>query len=284
MAEGSQPRSRYLITGAAGGMGSACARLAADRGASLVLADLSAQRLQELAAQCSALGAADVQCATLDVTDTAAVEALLAELGERPCLDGVVHTVGLSPAMADWERIIDVDLVSTVRLLEQLRPRLAPGAAVVAIASMSAYMVPPDDTVDPLLASPLAEDFAARLQQVAETQPLLRNSGMAYAWSKRALKNWVAATAPSWGAEGKRLVSISPGLIDTDMGRLENDAMGEEQLAGMRRHLALERFGSADDIARAALFLASLEAAYITGCDLLVDGGIVGAMLAARGA
>lgn len=59
------------------------------------------------------------------------------------------------------------------------------------------------------------------------------------------------------------------------MGRLENDALGEEQFAQMRERIPLNRLDTTDDIAHAALFLASTRAGYITGCDLLVDGGFV---------
>ena len=90
-----------LITGATGGMGSACARLAAQAGTRLILADLDAQRLAATAAECKSLGAPDALCVTLDVTDTAAVASLLAALPDQPSLDGIIHTVGLSPAMAD---------------------------------------------------------------------------------------------------------------------------------------------------------------------------------------
>jgi len=182
--------------------------------------------------------------------------------------------------MADWRRIVDVDLLGSVSLLEQLRPHLCPGGAAVPIASMSAYLCPPDEVVDPVLNDPLRADFDEQLTQAAEQQPLLNDSGMAYAWSKAALTRWVARAASAWGKEGKRLVSISPGLIDTDMGRLENKSMGEEQLSAMKQRIALQRLGKAEDIAQTALFLASDKAAYITGCDLLVDGGFVAAVKA----
>jgi NAD(P)-dependent dehydrogenase (short-subunit alcohol dehydrogenase family) len=186
--------------------------------------------------------------------------------------------------MAEWRRIVDVDLVGSISLLEQLRPHLCPGAAAVAIASMSAYLCPPDEVVDPALNDPLGADFDDQLSQAAEKQPLLQDSGMAYAWSKAALTRWVTRAASAWGNEGKRLVSISPGLIDTDMGRLENNSMSAERLSAMKQRIALERLGTADDIAHTAHFLASDKAAYITGCDILVDGGFVASVQAAAAA
>ncbi len=71
-------------------------------------------------------------------------------------------------------------------------------------------------------------------------------------------------------------MSLSPGLIDTAMGRLENDAM--DNFAAMHSRIALGRLGRPEDIANTALFLVSENAAYITGCDILVDGGFVASL------
>ena len=127
------------------------------------------------------------------------------------------------------------------------------------------------DVQDAILADPLAPGLMEQLK--ALSSPVLAHSGMAYAYAKKALKNYVADQAYVWGREGKRLVSLSPGLIDTEMGRLENAAM--DNFEGMRNLIALGRLGDPQDIASAALFLVSEAAAYITGCDILVDGGFV---------
>jgi NAD(P)-dependent dehydrogenase (short-subunit alcohol dehydrogenase family) len=182
--------------------------------------------------------------------------------------------------MAQWQRIIEVDLVGTVVLLEQLRPQLNPGGCAVAIASLSAYMCPPNAEIDQVLANPLADDFFVRLKASDTIMASLENSGLAYAYAKKALKQYVADQAFAWGSEGKRFVSISPGLIETEMGRLENAAMDNFEV--MRRLVVLDRLGEPDDIASAALFLVSDKAPYITGCDLLVDGGFVATMNAQR--
>lgn len=268
-----QPQARkLLITGATGGMGRASAVLAAKQGYDLVLADLSLEKLATLATQCGACG---VRASTfmLDVTQSESIEKLVHALDTTGGVDAIIHTVGLSPQMADWRRIIDVDLVGTVALLEQTRPFLKPGGCAVAIASMSAYMVPPHAEIDQIFANPLAADFYIRLDALNDAGHALANSGMAYAYSKRALKQYVADHSSNWGKEGKRLVSISPGLIDTEMGRLENAAM--DNFDAMRSLIALTRLGEPEDIAGTALFLISDAAAYITGFDFLVDGGFV---------
>ncbi len=265
-----------LVCGATGGMGRACSLLAAERGYSLILADLYEGRLDDIATKCRALGA-DCQTHRLDVRDRAGGDKLARALAE-PGIDALIYTVGLSPQMADWQTIIEVDLVGSIALLEAVRPALKTGSCAVCIASMSAHMVPAEAAIDALFADPTAPEFTEKLQQLKQDHPAIEHSGMAYARAKKALKDYVCNNGFRWGREGKRIVSVSPGLIDTDMGRLESDAIDNfEEMTSM---IALERLGEAEDIARVCLFLISSEAAYVTGCDLLVDGGFISGMTA----
>ncbi len=268
---------RLLITGATGGMGRVCAQLAAAAGYDLVLADLSAEKLETIAAGCAQHGA-DIQCHTLDVTRpdsiAALTQTLLPEREAGKGLDALIHTVGVSPQMASWDRIIDIDLVGTAAFLEAAFPTLNAGACAVVISSMSAYMAPPNADIERVLAAPLAPGLMDALRAIPGQT--IENPGLAYSYAKRALKQYVGDQAANWGSQGKRIVSISPGLIDTEMGRLENDAM--ENFEAMRSRVALDRLGKPEDIANTALFLLSDKAAYITGCDLLVDGGFVGTL------
>jgi len=265
-----EPAQTILVSGASGGMGRACALLAAQRGHNLLLSDLDGDRLQALARECRQFGV-EAGYAAVDICDAAAVAAF----APGHTVDACILTAGLSPEMAPWDRIVEVDLIATVRFLEVIRPALAAGGCAVAIASMSAHLVPPNPAVDALLSAP-AEPDLLRLAGELEGAPLA-DSGVAYAYAKRALVQYVRRAARGWGEEGKRLVSLSPGLIDTDMGRLEAESK-VDQYAAMRAMVALQRDGAPEEIASAALFLVSNEASYITGTDLLVDGGFVGAV------
>lgn len=260
------------MTGATGGMGRAVSLLAASEGYDLLLADLSLPKVEALAADCSRHGST-ATCFALDVAQADSIAALCRALAAGNGVDGVIHTVGLSPQMAGWQKIIAVDLVGTVALLEQVRPSMNAGACAVAIASMSAYLVPDNAGIDAVMADPLADDVLERLQALIDAGQGLDHPGLAYAYAKKALKQYVMNRSPDWGREGKRFVSISPGLIDTDMGRLENAAM--ENFDAMRAMVALDRLGAPEDIAHTALFLVSGKAGYITGCDILVDGGFI---------
>jgi len=270
MAKQNSPKT-ILITGATGGMGSACAALAAARGCNLLLSDLDADKLRGLAGQCEKQGVS-AEYRVLDVADSGAIGEFVDRLGAGGGIDAVIHTVGLSPHMASWEKIVQVDLIGTVALVEGLRTVIKPGGCAVCIASMSAHMVPPNEAVDTALSNPLAHGLLQTLEALPDKP--LAHPGIAYAYAKRALLRYVVAGALEWGREGKRLVSLSPGLIDTAMGKLEAES-DKETYAAMRPMVALQRDGLPAEIASAALFLVSDDASYITGSDLLVDGGFV---------
>ena len=264
-------RPRLLVTGATGGMGRATSLSAIGKGWDLLLADLDAGKLRALADECQAAGAGASWC-VLDVTNRESIDTLAAAASDSG-IDGIVHTVGLSPTMADGKRIIEVDLIGFIASLEALRPAMRHGSCAVCISSMSAHMVPPNAEIDALLAAPLAADLMDKVAQLPGAP--LDSAAAAYPYSKKALINYVESHSGEWGKEGKRLVTISPGLIDTGMGKQE-EAASKEQFAWMETMISLGRHGEADEIASAALFLVSQDASYVSGIDLKVDGGFTG--------
>jgi NAD(P)-dependent dehydrogenase (short-subunit alcohol dehydrogenase family) len=273
------PRRKVLITGAAGGMGRACARLFGVTH-DLVLSDVSAQSLDRFA------GELRDECFTVaahsgDMGDTGLIRALVGELAGGAAFS-VVHTAGLSPTLGDWRAILSVNLVATVRLLDALEPVLAPGSAAVLIASTAGHMMPAMPPIDVVLAEPLVPDFLERMEAIigqmgGDASPG-GSGGIAYSLSKRAVLSLCRSRAASWGARGARITTISPGLIATPMGRAE---MAASEAARQLALAPVGRVGAPADIALAAQFLASDAAGFITGTDLLVDGGGLEAMRAA---
>lgn len=274
------PRRKVLITGAAGGMGRAAARL---MGASddLVLTDVVAPRLDGFADELRA-DAYNVVAHAGDMNDAALIGRLIDELrGTAPF--AVIHTAGLSPSLAGWEAILEVNLLSTVRLLDALEPALVPGSVAVLIASSAGYMMPVAPQVDAVLAEPLAPGFIDTMRGViegmgGETSPA-GMGGIAYILSKRAVHTLCQSRGLTWGPLGARIASISPGLILTPMGRAEMEhTRGAKELLDAT---PVGRAGMPMDIALAAQFLASDAASFISGTDLLVDGGGTAGILAA---
>ena len=262
-----QSGSLAVVTGAAGGMGSASAVQLRAQGWSLLLCDLSEQQLEKTAGPLRA-GGGRVDILAGDIADPAYPSRLMAALGDRQ-IGALIHTAGLSPTMGDAARIFAVNYDATVRLLDVARPRMAEGSCAVLIASSAGYMMQSpelDAAIDAVVPGP---DSSSLLKLAAA------NSGAAYAISKRAVHRQVAREAPAFGARKARIVSISPGLIDTAMGRAEQKA--SPQMDMMLAKTPLGRYGTADEIASVAVFLCSPGASFISGCDIKVDGGVLAA-------
>lgn len=102
---------------------------------------------------------------------------------------------------------------------------------------------------------------------------------MAYSWAKWGVRRLVEREAAAWGARRARICSVSPGIIDTPMGRLELD--NQPMTPVMVEHIPLGRQGSPAEVAEVVPFLLSDAAAYVTGTDVLVDGGVVPTILRA---
>lgn len=264
VATAAEPRPVALITGAGGGVGFACARELAGSH-TLVMAEASEERLRRAQRELAEAGAAAIP-ALCDVSEQSQVAALAEIARNAGALGAVLHTAGLSRSMADGPRILDVNLRGTALVLDAMLPLAIEGSVAVCLSSIGAHRRAIYE-LDALL-DPAAKDFPAAL----EARVSLRGrAGVAYDLSKRGVVLLCERRAAAWGARGARLLSLSPGPIETEMGRLEGlrDARGLEQLS------ALGRIAAPEEIAAAAVLLCSGEASFLTGCDVRVDGGIL---------
>lgn len=265
-----------VITGAAGGLGRAIARRLGAR-YRLVLVDVREDSVAELREALVEEGY-DVALATVaDVGDRDSVDRLAATVAEVGTLGTVVHTAGLSPALADWERIVHVNLTGTAHVLDAFLPLAGSGSSAVCFASVAAHTFPASPEVDAILDDPYTVDLTTRLGPLlgdtAETEFFYKVR--AYGASKRGVVRLVERRVRDWAERGARIVSVSPGTVITPMGRREHEA---NPLAAATADVTpLRRRGAPTDIAAAVDFLTSDLASYITGTDIRVDGGIVAA-------
>jgi NAD(P)-dependent dehydrogenase (short-subunit alcohol dehydrogenase family) len=250
-----------VITGGAGGMGIEVARAMAGTG-DLILADLHTSQLEDARQELATTGqrAHTIQCDVTSVDDVARLAALVADMGD---LRSLVHTAGVSPKMAEGRRVLEVDLVGTARVLESLLPLARPGSAAVCIASIAGYAdVAPE--VEPLLDSPLDSNFLD-VVEAKLARPLDGATG--YVLAKRGVMRACERLSGAWAERGGRIVSIAPGLIDTDMGRMEME--DDELIALMIAATPVKRIdhaplpGTAEDIAELVAFLCSERASFI---------------------
>lgn len=264
-----------IATGAGRGMGFSCAERLAMMVDVLLLVDRD-ESVGAVAEELASRAPARVEGFVLDVTDAEGMDRLAARVGELGELRAVAHAAGISPSMADWRRIFVVDLVGTALLARALRPLTVAGSASVYFASMAPLLsiTEPHPAADAVLADPLADDFLDRLHEVLGAQ--VEDPGWAYSWAKRGVHRFAQQEAVRVGPLGGRVCSVSPGIIDTPQGRQEAEQHASMQMLVERTPLG--RRGESADVADVVAFLLSAQARFVTGIDVLVDGGVLAAI------
>jgi NAD(P)-dependent dehydrogenase (short-subunit alcohol dehydrogenase family) len=262
----------------AGSIGQAIARRTG-AGKHVLLADFNETNLQNAKTALEDAGHT-VSTQRVDVSDAASVRALAQAAAGLGDVIQVVSTAGVSPVQAPAEAVLAVDLYGTAVVLEEFGKVIAPGGAGVHISSMAGHMPPP---LDPETAHALAFTPVEELLALPVLAPdAVPNSGAAYAISKQANHLRVQAAAVPWGDRGARVNCISPGIILTPLARDEMSGPGAEGYQRMIEVSAAGRVGTADEVATAAAFLLGPDAGFITGTDLLIDGGVIAALRAGR--
>jgi NAD(P)-dependent dehydrogenase (short-subunit alcohol dehydrogenase family) len=255
-----------------GGMGLSIARRVG-AGRTIVLADIS-QRGLEAAAEALSADGHQVLTQQVDVTSRASVASVADLAASSGRVTSVVHTAGLSPQQASAEAVLAVDLLGVALTIDEFGRVIEPGGAAVIIASMAAHMIP---ALDADVQRQLAETPTDELLNL-DACSAITDSRLAYPFAKRANQIRVAAAASAWGQRGARINSISPGVISTAMGRLELSSESGGLMRAMVDNAGVRRIGTPEDIAAATEFLLGSTAGFITGTDLLVDGGAVAAI------
>lgn len=263
-----------LVVIGVGGMGETVARREGV-GRHTVLADFNETTLENLAAAMRIDGF-EVTTAKVDVSSRASMEALAALAAALGPVRHVVHTAGLSPTQASLEAVLAVDLVGVALSLEIFGTVIAEGGSGVVISSSSSYLSAPfTPEQEALIRSTTPEELTQLPFFSAEA---LGHAGIAYGSAKRANRLQVQNAAAAWGARGARINSVSPGIISTAMGRAELESPSGAFMRAMVENSGTGRMGTPSDIADSVTFLLSRQASFITGIDLLTDGGTIAAV------
>ncbi|NGX17715.1 SDR family oxidoreductase [Wenzhouxiangella sp. XN24] len=256
-----------------GSMGTAIARRVG-AGKHILVADLREENAQ--AASQTLLDAGfQVSTATVDITDPPSVRALAEKAAGMGAVTGLVHAAGASPSMSRPELVVRVDLYGTAVVLEAFGEVVAPGGAAVVIASQAGHRLPaltPEE--DQALATTPAEELLGL--------PLLQSERLgdtlhAYELSNHGKSLRVQAEAVRWGLRRARVNAISPGIVMTPLSRAELSGPHGDGYRRMIEGCPAGRAGTADEVATVAALLMGPDGAFITGSDILMDGGATAA-------
>jgi 3-oxoacyl-[acyl-carrier protein] reductase len=233
----------YVVTGAASGIGHACARLLSTAGCDLALVDRDGELLAEAASE---LNGDEAFVRELDVTNAEALADLAADL-EGHSVVGLVNAAGIvqlgsitEVPEADWNRVLDVNLKGTYAVCRAFIPLLvaAGGGSIVNLASIG-----------------------------GRTKSTFSSPG--YVASKAGVIGLTMALAAQHAGQDLRVNCVAPGVVETPM----IAGYSEEQRQVIRDAIPLGRFAESEEIAAAIAFLLSDDASYVTGQTINVNGG-----------
>ena len=238
-----------LVSGGARGIGAAITKILAHEGAKVIIGDVLVDAGQKTAAEINDAGGECV-FVRLDVTSEAAWNSAVGEAVSRfGKLDILVNNAGVTSrgmiediSVDDWTRVMDVNVKGGFLGTKASIPlmRVNGGGSIVNISSGAAIAPQP-------------------------------NTSGAYSASKGAVRIFTKSTAIQYAGENIRCNSVHPGPVETDMLNLSRE--DDTELSTMKARVPLGRFGSADDIAYGVLYLASDESSFVTGSELVIDGG-----------
>lgn len=258
-------RTWLIITGGSSGIDLECAKKFSD--GIVVITGRNEERLANAVKELKEFGI-DVQPKQGDISSRESVKELFdyaKSLGE---VKTVVNSAGVSGVGDDARLTFEIDLLGTENLVIEEKEALAPGGVVILLASMMGHIVPPNDAYDPYLENPSKEGSIDALVEAVQNK-----SDYAYNFSKRGVHLLAKRFAWEYGEKGLRILSLSPGIIMTPMSRKAAEEH-PEQMNYMKSMTPVGRNGEPEDISEMVALLASDKASFITGTDILVDGGL----------
>jgi len=240
-----------IVTGATRGQGAREAELFASEGARVVVADVLFSEAREVADRIVRRGGQALAIAHDVSSEESWLEAVRHAADRFGAIHILVNNAAInrnSPVVADlpadraWERILSVNLTGIFLGIKSVAPsmRSAGGGSIVNISSIAGLTA-------------------------------IGGDATAYALAKGAIRSLSRGASAEYAIDRIRVNSVYPGFIETELIRSQIAAMNDELLA----RISLARYGTVDDVARGVLYLASDEASYVTGAELVIDGGVL---------
>lgn len=259
-----------VITGGGSGMGLATAKLMG-KDHVIIVAGRTVNKLQGAIDELNQLDI-EAEAFPCDVSNRASVEKLAVYAATKGEIKSVIHAAGISPHMSDMNQIVDINTMGTIYVNEVFYEYMKEGSCLINVASMAGHMIPA--IFLPIKCYQLARSnqqaFLKKLKRRLVIAPSKHRAGIAYGISKNFVTWYTKTNATKFASKGIRILSISPGFFETPMGEAEKD--GSDMFL---KRSAVKRYGKVDEIAYLFRYVSSEKLGYLTGVDILCDGGCI---------
>ncbi len=259
-------KNMIVITGGAGGIGHACAKSFKDH--PIIITDYS-QELVDEAVNVLKKEGLDVCGIPCDITIKSDIENLVKFVAEEGRLKAFIHTAGVSGTVKELKKVYTIDLIGTELLVDAFYELAEKDSVAILLSSMMAHTIPPYEKYDDALSNPQLPGSFETVSQFVDN-----SSDIMYNFVKRGVILLTHKNVDKWGEKGARILSVSPGVIETPMG-LKAAQEHPELMEAIKQATPLKRNGQPEDIAEVVYFLSSDAARFITGTDILIDGGVI---------
>lgn len=260
-----------VITGGGSGMGlSAAEHFPKDK--IIIIAGRTQSRLDQAVDRLKEEGF-EACAMTCDTSDRSSVRRLAEFAASKGTVVNVINAAGISPAMADPQKLIRINALGTVHVNREFGMVMDEGSVIVDVSSNSAYEVP-GFLMSRKMIRLAEEDEEAFVRKLVRRSSLVhddyRRRGFAYALSKLFVCRYAEECAFRYGGRGIRVISVSPGLVSTGMGNREKEE-GQQMIMDAAEH----RMGTPEELGYALAVLADERNGYLDGVDVLCDGGSI---------
>jgi NAD(P)-dependent dehydrogenase (short-subunit alcohol dehydrogenase family) len=259
-----------VITGGGSGMGLATAKIIGKE-CYIIIVGRTVKKLEKALKELEAEGI-EAEAYACDISDRVSVDKLAAHAKKIGTISSVIHAAGMSPHMGEPRKIMEANALGTINMNEAFYDVMEEGSCIIDVSSMSAYLTP--KLIMPVKGYKYSridkEIFMKKMMARVNLFPKNQRSGVAYSISKNFVIWYAKTDAAKFGQKGIRVLSITPGAFETPMAELEKD-----DTAGFINYCAIKRLGHVEEIANLFAFCASNKAGYLTGADIVCDGGCV---------
>ncbi len=262
-----------VITGAAGGIGFGAAKKMGET-YNLLISDVNKNKLDEAATELRGIGT-DVEAMVVDIADRNSVSAMAEKAKKMGEIQAIIQLGGLTPTFASPEDILKVNTIGPMNINEEFYKVMGQGGCIIDISSSAAYYIPVSMVPENIykLSRKNKEEFYNKLLEKINSADASRRQGMAYSFSRNFVQWYVRDCCFDFAKKGIRVLSVSPGIVDTEMAKTDMEKSGN--LNTTISYTGFGRLGTIEEIAFLFSVLLDERNSYLTGVDIIFDGGCI---------